>query len=232
MSFCTNCGKRLNPEARFCGACGKKTPYYYVVMENAQVSQTYAGSQRQQEYVGKVYKCPNCGETINQNTAVCPACGYKISGADANATVKDFSQKLMAIESRRLEESDKHNNNFFNDSLDALFNPYKIRISNTDYQIVSLIKSFPVPNTIDEIKEFMYLSAGNIDVNLSKNTFINNSPGGRQTGGAQKAISDAWVAKMQQVYAKAESLFPEDPAFQQLREIYVAKMKELKMKVK
>ena len=78
----------------------------------------------------------------------------------------------------------------------------------------------------------MYLAVGNIDVNLSKNTMLNNTPGYRQQGGVQREISDAWVAKMQQVYAKAERTFPNDPAFQQLRDIYLAKMKELKIKVR
>ena len=95
-----------------------------------------------------------------------------------------------------------------------------------------MIKSFPIPNTIEEISEFMFLAVGNIDVNLSKNTFFNNSPGGRQQGGAPREISDAWVAKMQQVYAKAERTFPNDPAFTQIRDLYLSKMKELKIKVK
>ena len=44
-----------------------------------------------------------------------------------------------------------------------------------------------------------------------------------------KVISDACVAKMQQVYQKAEILFPDDPAFAKVKQIYTDKMVELKM---
>ena len=44
-----------------------------------------------------------------------------------------------------------------------------------------------------------------------------------------KVISDAWVAKMQQVYQKAEILFPDDPMFVKIKQIYTDKMVELKL---
>ena len=47
----------------------------------------------------------------------------------------------------------------------------------------------------------------------------------------EKDISDAWVAKMQQVYQKAAMSFPNDPVFAQIRNLYEGKMAELKMKI-
>ena len=46
-----------------------------------------------------------------------------------------------------------------------------------------------------------------------------------------KVISDAWVAKMQQAYQKAEMLFPNTKAFGGIQKIYLDKMKDLKIKV-
>ncbi len=227
MAFCVNCGKELVDGARFCAFCGTKVGT--VSPQTPPIPQIQPNTQRQQEYVGKVFKCPNCGEVISQSTARCPSCGYEISGKEANETVSRFSQQLMELESRRGQEKTSIGQTIAN----AFFNPSaNNRGSNVDAQILSLIKSFPIPNTIEEISEFMYLAVGNIDVNLSKNTMLNNTPGYRQQGGVQREISDAWVAKMQQVYAKAERTFPNDPAFQQLRDIYLAKMKELKIKVR
>ena len=226
MAFCINCGNQIVPGATFCGNCGTKVGV--VPTQTPPIPQVQPTPQRQHEYVGKVFKCPNCGEVISQSTARCPTCGYEISGREASATVKRFSEQLMALESQRGQEKTSVKETIAN----AFFNPYaNFRGSSVDAQIISLIKSFPIPNTIEEITEFMYLAVGNIDVNLSKNTFFNNTPGGRQQGGAQREISDAWVAKMQQVYAKAERTFPNDPAFEQMRKLYLAKMKELKIKV-
>ena len=47
-----------------------------------------------------------------------------------------------------------------------------------------------------------------------------------------KMISDAWVAKMQQMYQKAEILFPNDPTFAGIQKIYFDKMAELKIKIR
>lgn len=223
MAFCVNCGKELVEGASFCAFCGTR------IGSIAPIQEVKNNTQRQQEYVGKVFKCPNCGEVIAQSTARCPACGYEISGKEANETVREFSQKLMELESMRGEEKINIGETIVN----AFFHPSaNWQGSKVDAQIVSLIKSFPIPNTIEEITEFMYLAVGNIDVNLSKNTFYNNTQGVRQQGGTQREISDAWVAKLQQIYAKAERTFPNDPEFDQMRSIYLDKMKELKMKVR
>lgn len=227
MAFCVNCGKQLVEGGNFCAFCG--TPVGSAIPPISAAQKIQPNTQRQQEYVGKVFKCPNCGEAISPSTARCPACDYEISGKEANETVRRFAQQLMELESQRGQEKVDFREIIAN----GLFNPgANNRGSKVDAQILSLIKSFPIPNTIEEITEFMYLAVGNIDVNLSKNTLFNNSPGGRSSGGVQREISDAWVAKMQQVYAKAERTFPDDPAFDQMREIYVSKMKELKMKVR
>lgn len=223
MSFCVNCGKELVSGARFCAFCGLKIGMN--VVENTSFSQTQQNSQRQQEFVGKIFKCPNCGEVINQSAVRCNTCGYEISGKNANETVKMFSQQLMNLENRRIYEKPRISETIVN----AFCNP-GLAISQVDAQILSLIRSFPIPNTIEEISEFMFLAIGNINVNLSKNTFFNNCPNGRQQGGVQKEISDAWVAKMQQVYAKAEKTFSNEPEFEQIKNIYNSKMKELKIK--
>ncbi|WP_024416468.1 zinc ribbon domain-containing protein [Streptococcus suis] len=225
MEFCINCGEKLVDGARFCAFCGTKVVIH--AMQTPPPIQT--STPRQQEYIGKVYKCPNCGEVISQSTVRCPSCSYEISGKEANETVRRFAHQLMELENKRGQEKSSIGQTIAN----AFFNPSaNNRGSTVDTQILSHIKCFPIPNSIEEISEFMYLAVGNIDVNLSKNTMFNNSPGVRQQGGVQREISDAWVAKMQQVYAKAERTFPNDSAFQQLRDIYVAKMKELKIKVR
>ncbi|EMF48766.1 zinc ribbon domain-containing protein [Streptococcus parauberis] len=226
MSFCTNCGSKLSPSAKFCSDCGTK-----IVENNSSVTpplpETNPKSVRIQEYVGKIYKCPNCGEVIGNSTIKCPACGYDITGRVVNETVSDFSEKIMELENLRQQEK----RNIGSMLVGAFTNPYDSRSKATN-QIVSLITNYPIPNNIEEISEFMYLSIGNIDVNLSKNTWVNNSPGQRQQGGDSRKISDAWVGKLQQVYAKAERTFPNDPLFKQMRELYVSKMRELKIKVK
>lgn len=105
----------------------------------------------------------------------------------------------------------------------------------TDAQKLALIRSFPIPNTVDDIQEFILLAIANIDTRLSKNTTAGKFSSMINSGNAnltiQKTISDAWVSKMQQAYQKALMSFPNDPTFSEIQRMYFDKLKELKIKI-
>lgn len=218
--FCANCGTKLDPGAKFCPGCGTAvgTPSSPPPIPTA--SSSNAGV-RQQEFAGTVLKCPNCGAVISQTTAVCPECGHHITGQTAVSSVQAFSDKLMLLESRRKGAG-----------LGQLFG---VSADPVDSQKLSLIRSFPIPNTIDDIQEFMLLAIANIDVGLSKNTLNNcyrrKMKSGESSITMPRTISDAWVSKMQQAYQKATASFPNDPAFAYVKQLFVDKMTELKIKI-
>ena len=98
---------------------------------------------------------------------------------------------------------------------------------------ITLIGSFPIPNTIEEIAEFAILAAGNINVSLSKMTMGNKFDRWGVTDTADaRGLSDAWVGKLQQAYQKAEMFFSDKPAFNRIRDVYESKMRELHIRLK
>ena len=211
MAFCVNCGEKLVDGAKFCHECG--TAVGVVASENR--------GQRKQEYVGKILKCPSCGATITETTAICSECGMRITGRAAVDSVQSFKNQLMTIESSRQVIKRK--------LFDFDYSP-----NPADSQKLSLIRNFPIQNSVDDILEFMMLAIANINVSLSKNTAANrlNSCGGIETYQTiDRVISDAWVSKMQQAYQKAEIMFPNDPAFTNIQKVYYEKMKELRIKL-
>lgn len=285
MSFCSNCGAKLNDGIKFCSECGasvgkgsdtnntqhidsairtdnnKKHTFSEFtgvfassirsVADTAKqaissaVSQEQQGNQksdesatqapsiplipqpttnstRQQEYAGTILKCPNCGATITQTTAICPDCGYRITGQTAVSSIRAFNEQLMSIEATRKKP--------------GLGSVFGVSVDPADQKKLSLIRSFPIPNGIDDIVEFVMLATANIDVGLSKNTVMNRYQGAAKSGESNltmpKTISDAWVQKMQQAYQKAQMTFPNDSAFSTVQQIYFDKMKELKIKIK
>ena len=221
--FCSNCGTKLNEGAKFCHGCGAAVgavipPAPPVIEQPAQPKP----QERQQEYVGKILKCPHCGNPVTEREVVCSVCGMEITGRTAVLSVQAFKEQLMAIENER------------HGGLGGLLGVYTAA-SKADVQKLSLIRNFPIPNSIDDILEFIMLAIANIDVSLSKNTMMNrmNNTQTFESGATiGRTISNAWVSKMQQAYQKAEIMFPDSPVFKGVQKLYFDKMKELKIKIK
>lgn len=163
MPFCSNCGKELTNEAKFCPNCGTAT---ILNNDNTETRKTV--------YEGEIHKCPNCGETLNSFIANCPTCGFELRGTKSSRTLNDFFSKLVNIE---LEE-----------------------------QKIELIRNFPIPNTKEDIWEFLILASSNIDIDAS--TTI------------QKELTAAWLTKIEQSYKKAKLLFFNDDDFLKIQSIY------------
>ena len=225
-TFCSNCGTKLNENAKFCHGCGAAVG---TVMAETQSTQTPSvippeekRSERQQEYVGKILKCPHCGGTLTEITAVCYHCGIPITKKEAIITVQEFKNQLMNIENSRKKKTG------------GIFAAYQT-IDEADRQKLTLIRNFPIPNSIDDIVEFMMLAIANIDVSLSKKTFTNalystNNLNGETAATIERTISNAWVSKMEQCYRKAEVAFPEHPVFTTIQRAYNEKITELQGK--
>lgn len=226
--FCTNCGTGLATNEKFCHNCGTAVATNTKVeteqppaipKESEPEIVEHNETERKQEYAGKILKCPNCGGVIGETTVICPECGMQVTGREAQLSIQEFENQLMAIENSR-----KGGRGGFL----GVCTP----VSKTDIQKLTLIRNYPIPNTVSDILEFVMLAIANIDVNLSKNTLANRGNGCLETSATiDRTISNAWVSKMEQAYKKAEILFPNDPTFAGIQKMYLDKMKALKIKV-
>ena len=95
--FCQNCGNQLGDGARFCSHCGAAT---------GSVSGN-SPSQRKEEYVGVVKKCPSCGSPMQSMDAVCTSCGHSFTKGNTCDSVKEFASRLQEISAGTLTEDDK-----------------------------------------------------------------------------------------------------------------------------
>ena len=207
MAYCTNCGTKLVDGDVFCGNCGKRieaaaAPCEPVFPQTPAASQTPASPQttekpaisteeskppiKEGESKPKIARCPACGETVDKNAIICPSCGYAIRDA-ADGSIALLSQKLDLIESTRPQKSKKDKYG---------------TISATDERKISLIRSWPIPNSKDDLIEFAAMASGNCIA----------PPNMYRT--AEDALADAWRSKFDQAYAKAEHLFGESEDFE------------------
>ena len=201
MAFCMNCGKQLPDGAKFCLECGTK-------LGDINAEQA---TQRETTYEGKIYKCPNCGDILDAYESVCETCGYERRGTKAVSSVQELSRKLQEIESQR------PTTNILSVYQKQMEANARI-IPKTDQQKIELIKNFPIPNTKEDMYEFLVLALSNIDActyGLGGGSYIH------------KAISNAWHAKLEQSYTKARFAFGKRADFDEISAIYEEKQREI-----
>lgn len=186
MAFCSNCGHKLAESAKFCDSCG------------ASVGVLVKQEGRKVAFDGEIHKCPQCGEVVDSFVGNCPSCGYELRGVNAVSSVQKLAEKLEEIESRRSEQKWR---TFFQQKLNSQ------RISPIDKEKINVIQTFPIPNTKEDIREFLALAEANMQV---------TAYGSSQEREAQKAVADAWKNKYDQAAKKSKLLFKDSAEYQQL----------------
>ncbi|MEG1565994.1 MAG: zinc ribbon domain-containing protein [Bacilli bacterium] len=196
--YCSKCGEKINNNSKFCNYCGEvvnpttnEEKIEDKEIKDYKKDEEY--TERKTVYDGKIVKCPNCGETLKSFTANCPTCGFELRGSKSFSAVTEFAEKLEEIESKR-EKKIKAS------KILSVFNIGQ-PLTTTDEQKISLIRSSPIPNTKEDLYEFLILSKSNVEIDLYENTQIKS---------ARLAVSDAWKAKFEQAYHKAKLLFKND----------------------
>ena len=222
MQFCPYCGTKLDDGARFCKNCGE------AVANNAQEPQKPKCEKRIEEnpterktvYEGYVHKCPMCGVVREAFLKVCPACGHEIRDLKSSTSVREFALKLEAISAQKMptfEEKKSVMKMVFGKDFkeeDEAKEALRRFEHQKDEEKASLIINFSVPNSKEDIMEFMILAASNIDVKK----------------GLDDVVTKAWISKLDQVYQRAEITLSGHPDFVQIKGIYDRKKKELKNK--
>lgn len=227
VTFCKFCGAKLDLGARFCKKCGQSVEEVFQsasAERNAEIfeDQTVAEkpiTERQVVFEGKIHKCPSCGEILKSFVANCPACGYEIRDAVSTSSVKKFALKLENIENRAMpmqQEGSVMKKLFGRDfkKEDEEKEARRVFEAQKDQEKATLILNFPIPNTREDILEFMLLIATNIDT----------------IHGFGDATSKAWITKLEQVYQKAKISMGNGTDFEQIEHLYREKKNQIRRK--
>ena len=220
MQFCPYCGTKLDEGARFCKNCGEAIANNTQEQQKSKREQPLAGNptERKTVYEGYIHKCPSCGEVLEAFLSVCPTCGYEIRDVKSSSSVREFALKLEAISAQKMPAFEEKKSVMkmvfgkdFNESNEAeeaqeRFDEQKAQ------EKANLIINFSVPNTKEDILEFMILAASNIDAKR----------------GVDDVVTKAWISKLEQVYQRAQLVIRNGRDFAMITSIYEQKRSELK----
>lgn len=190
----------------------KVNQQYQLEMEKAKSAQPSAPKS---EKYGDVRKCPACGAIVPSMAAKCPECGYEFTNVEANSSTRLLMQKIDEIQAQYAELTANVDNK---DESTIRTRGYQVKRQLND-RTAQLIQNFPIPNTREDLIEFLTLCIGN-----SKADSImldGNDP-----------VTPAWRKKLQQVIAKVKVALPNDQQAQELIEEYEGKRENSKKKGK
>ncbi len=200
--YCKNCGKELSNNSKFCGFCGS-----IVEKENDNNK-----------------KCPSCNNSLNGFEKFCPLCGYVIeTKKKTNNDNNDSNKKTTNIERSKVYDGVVHKcpscgeilktfsavcpscgyelrNVEVNSNLKDFYTKYE----NMSYEKkVSFITNYPVPNSKEDIVEFMHYGRAQINDDYYLNP-----------------IEDAWRQKIENLYKKAKLSIKNEEDMKEINMVY------------
>ena len=185
--------------------------------------------------LGDITKCHACGSIIQSFVTSCPDCGTEFRNIEASRNITKFFEKLDELESNRKENFSSNQKQESNISLGTIikwlfFYPILIPLktifffidkskpakwSITDSRKEEMIMNFPVPNSREEIIEFISLS-------ISKIQKISIFKRFNEEGKYITKWNSIWNKKAEQVFVKAKlSMTNDKSTIQYLEKILI-----------
>lgn len=114
---------------------------------------------------GPMRKCPACGADYIPGTAICPECGYVFSGVGASSSAERLYKSLQEFNNQNKSTSDGG----VVSSLLKMYNLSDDGSSDIARRKMDIIQSFPVPNTREDLLDFLTSLQPKVDINGPKN---------------------------------------------------------------
>lgn len=157
--------------------------------------------------------CTNCGHQLADGGKFCFECGTKVDSMRSTQT--EERKTVYDGEIHKCPSCGEVLNSFVSvcpacghelrgTKASNSVHEFALRLESakSDEQRIVLIRNFPIPNTKEDIFEFMILASTNI------------------ASEKQNSIYDAWLVKFEQSYKKANLVFGNDSDFARFKDIY------------
>ena len=162
--------------------------------------------------------CEKCGAKLNTDSSFCHRCGARVGEGKASSS-KGSRRQVFEGDIHKcpncgnpigafVERCSYCGFEFRNTSSSDAMKEFQEKFLKTSElsEKVYLVRSFAIPNTREDILEFIILAASSVDFNSYFDTT-------NQTGIRPGELSDAWMAKLSQAVNKAKIVIPEEDPY-------------------
>ena len=165
--------------------------------------------------------CPNCGSPVNDDAKFCSNCSYPLNQINRGLNTgprerregfvykcPKCGESINAFSAVCPSCGHEFRGSQSSESLYAFVQA--ITNAESDGKKVDIIRTFPIPNTKEDIIEFMLIASTNM------------------AGEQKQSVYDAWLVKFDQGYQKARLLIRDSKEFEEVQRIYDLTQKKVK----
>lgn len=168
--------------------------------------------------------CPYCGTKLDNDTKFCKHCGSPVDRTETETFKgrgQEYAGKMIKCPScgedvpsfTAVCPSCGHEIRGSGPTNSVQQLSYKLEHTLSDIDKANLIRTFPIPNTWEDILEFMILAATNIE-----NSY-------------QPEVSEAWSVKFEQAFEKSKILYGDDKKILHCHNLYLNKKEQLRRRI-
>lgn len=159
---------------------------------------------------GVVNKCPACGASVESFSVKCADCGHEFRGVEGNTSATDLMAQLDSIAVEETELDGKKPKHWTSED-GGIGLVRKINARKAEK-----ISMYPVPNTKEDLLEFMAIAFPLATAKLSFGSRLRNE--------GTDQIKTAWLSKCSQLIIKARFALKGDPEALAVVETYAHKL--------
>ncbi len=149
---------------------------------------------------GDVRKCPSCASIAESFQTKCSDCGHEFNNIGANISIGKLFEMLNACENERKDES----YNSISGAFGSLISKGLDQVDKITERKKSIISGFPIPNTKDDILEFLSTAIPNAK---QRGTMWTKS---QPENKSHNDLVPTWHSKCEQIVMKAKFSMKED----------------------
>jgi len=157
---------------------------------------------------GDLKKCPSCGAPVPSFNTKCSDCGHEFRNTQAASSI----QKLYD-EFQKIEESERSRERSWAQKLDGDLGVQRSVITRQ----ISALAAFPVPNTKEDILEFLSIASSEAGKSASWFMGMGQHP--------DYLFKKAWLSKCEQIIKKARFSMKDDKKTLDEIEVYAKQLK-------
>lgn len=161
---------------------------------DGRLHQLDASKQKQREKFGNIKSCPACGSSVKAMESNCSDCGHEFFGTKANSTLLNLLAEIEKINNKEITSPQ-----ILPGAAGELSKKSAIEYEKNKLK-KELIENFPIPNTREDILEFLAFSLSKGKDNSIGSYFQHNQ-------------SSAWTKKSEEVIIKSKIMFKNNPEF-------------------